>query len=171
MTKTVEKLYEAQEINHCQLTRFEGQTSLLARTIKTAFQNIDYRLQHLDSKLNYTIQHMTDFFKRAETHFRFTWEALVSNRLAIHLLSSGSAMYDMVLRQYLHYYQNYDVTLDHLLTGLDALGTGRLTFQVLDPDELDYFLSAIRQQDNSGKKGHHLNLLLIILTSFMQNQW
>ena len=89
---------------------------------------------------------MTEFFKRTETHFRFTWEALVSNRLAIQLLSSGSAMYDMVLRQYLHYYQNYDVTLDHFLTGLDALGTGRLTFQVLDPDELDRFLSAIRRQ-------------------------
>ena len=54
-------------------------------------------------------------------------------------------MYDMVLRQYLHYYQNYDVTLDHFLTGLDALETGRLTFQVLDPDELNRFLSAIRQ--------------------------
>ena len=53
---------------------------------------------------------MTEFFKRTESHFRFMWEALVSNRLAIHLLSSGSAMYDMVLRQYLHYYQNYDVT-------------------------------------------------------------
>ena len=89
---------------------------------------------------------MTEFFKRTETHFRFTWEALVSNRLAIHLLSSGSAMYDMVLRQYLHYYQNYDVTLDHFLTGLDALGTGRLTFQVLDPDELNRFLSTIRRQ-------------------------
>ena len=89
---------------------------------------------------------MTEFFKRTETHFRFTWEALVSNRLAIHLLSSGSAMYDMVLRQYLHYYQNYDVTLDHFLTGLDALGTGRFTFQVLDPDELDRFLSSIRRQ-------------------------
>ena len=55
-------------------------------------------------------------------------------------------MYDMVLQQYLHYYQNYDVTLDHFLTGLDALGTGGLTFQVLDPDELDLFLSAIRRQ-------------------------
>ena len=55
-------------------------------------------------------------------------------------------MYDMVLRLYLHYYQNYDVTLDHFLTGLDALGAGRLTFQVLDPDELDCFLSAIRRQ-------------------------
>ena len=55
-------------------------------------------------------------------------------------------MYDMVLQQYLHYYQNYDVTLDHFLTGLDALGTSRLMFQVLDPDELDRFLSAIRRQ-------------------------
>ena len=135
MTKAVAKLYEAQEIDHKRLTRLEGQTSLLAKTTKTAFQHIDYRLLHLDTKLNSTVQHMTEFFKRTETHFRFTWEALVSNRLAIHLLSSGSAMYDMVLRQYLHYYQNYDVTLDHFLTGLDALGTGRLTFQVLDPDE------------------------------------
>ena len=89
---------------------------------------------------------MTDFFKRTETHFQFTWEALVSNRLAIHLLSSSSDMYDMVLQQYLHYYHNYDVTLDHFLTGLDELGTGRLTFQVLDSDELDRFLSAIRRQ-------------------------
>ena len=38
------------------------------------------------------------------------------------------------------------MTLDHFLTGLDALGTGRLTFQVLDPDELDHFLSSIRRQ-------------------------
>ena len=88
---------------------------------------------------------MTDFFKQTESHFRFTWEDLVSNRLVIHLLSSGSAMYNMVLQQYLHYYQNYDVTLDHFLTGLDALGTGRLTFQVLDLDKLDCFLSAIRR--------------------------
>ena len=117
-----------------------------SKTTKTAFQHIDYRLLHLDTKLNYAVQHKTDFFKRTETHFRFTWEASVSNRLAIHLLSSGSAMYNMVLRQYLHYYQNYDVTLDHFLTGLDALSTGRLTFQVLDSDKLDRFLSAIRRQ-------------------------
>ena len=97
MTKAVEKLYEAQEIDHCRLTRLEGQTFLLAKTTKTAFQHIDYRLLHLDMKLNSTVQHMTEFFKRTESHFRFTWEALVSNRLAIHLLSSGSAMYDMVL--------------------------------------------------------------------------
>ena len=37
MTKAVEKLYEAQEIDHRRLTRLEGQTSLLAKTMKTAF--------------------------------------------------------------------------------------------------------------------------------------
>ena len=42
MTKAVEKLYEAQEIDHHRLTRLEGQTSLLAKTTKTAFQHIDY---------------------------------------------------------------------------------------------------------------------------------
>ena len=42
MTKAVEKLHEAQEIDHHRLTRLEGQTSLLAKTMKTAFQHIDY---------------------------------------------------------------------------------------------------------------------------------
>ena len=69
MTKAVEKLYEAQEIDHRWLTRLEGQTSLLAKTTKTAFQHIDYRLLHLDMKLNSTVQYMTEFFKRTETHF------------------------------------------------------------------------------------------------------
>ena len=69
MTQVVEKLYEAQEIDHCQLTRLEVQTSLLAKTTKTVLQHLDYRLLHLDSKLNYTVQHMTDFFKQTESHF------------------------------------------------------------------------------------------------------
>ena len=89
---------------------------------------------------------MTSFFEKTEKHLAFQWQTLVSNRLAIKLLSSGAAMYNMVLRQYLHYYQNYDVTLDHFLTGLDALGTGRLTFQVLDSDKLERLLNAIHQQ-------------------------
>ena len=71
MTKAVEKLYEAQEIDHRRLTRLEGQTSLLAKMTKTAFQHIDYRLLHLDTKLNSTVKHMTEFFKRTETHFSF----------------------------------------------------------------------------------------------------
>ena len=38
------------------------------------------------------------------------------------------------------------MTLDHFLTGLDSLGTGHLTFQVLDPTELTQFLDAITRQ-------------------------
>ena len=78
--------------------------------------------------------------------FKYTWQITVANRLAIKLLSSGAAMYDRVLHQYLQYYINYQVTLDHFLTGLDSLGTGHLTYQVLDPDELTRFLNAIARQ-------------------------
>ena len=44
MTKAVEKLYEAQEIDHRRLTRLEGQTSLLAKMTKRPFNTliIDY---------------------------------------------------------------------------------------------------------------------------------
>ena len=41
------------------------------------------------------VKHMTEFLRRTENQFRFTWEALVSNRLAIQLLSRGSTMYNM----------------------------------------------------------------------------
>ena len=52
------------------------------------------------------------------------------------LLSNGAAMYDRVLHKKFQYYINYQVTLDHFLTGLNSLGTAHLTFQGLDPTEL-----------------------------------
>ena len=66
----------------------------------------------------------------AETtkQFKDTWQVTVSNRLAIKLLSSGADIYNQVLHKYLQYYINYQITLDHFLTGLDSLGTRRLTF-------------------------------------------
>ena len=81
----------------------------------------------------------------AETtrQFKHTWQVIVSNRLAIKLLSSRVAIYDWVLHKYLQYYINYQVTPDHFLTGLDSLGTRHLTFQVLDPTELTWFLETI----------------------------
>ena len=51
-----------------------------------------------------------------------------------------------MLHKYIQYYINYQITLDHFLTGLDSLGTGQLTFQVLDPTELTWFLDAISRQ-------------------------
>ena len=61
------------------------------------FSTLTIDLIHLDVKLNATVRHMTDFFQRTEQHLAFQWQTLVSNRLAIKLLSSGAAMYDMVL--------------------------------------------------------------------------
>ena len=82
MQKVVEQLYDAQKIDHARLRRLEGQTSFLAKATRTAFQHIDYRLLHLDIKLNATVRHMTDFFQRTENHLAFQWQTLVSNRLA-----------------------------------------------------------------------------------------
>ena len=88
MQKAVEQLYDAQKIDYARLTQLEEQTSLLAKATKTAFQHIDYRPLHFDVKLNTTVRHMTDFFQRTERHLVFQLKTLVSNRLAIKLLSS-----------------------------------------------------------------------------------
>ena len=111
-----------------QLKRLEHHTSILAKATKTAFLHIEGRLADLDNKIDNVINNLKTFMSETTRQFKYTWQITVVNRLVIKLLSSGSVMYDRVLHQYLQYYINYQVMLDHFLTGLDSLGTGRLTF-------------------------------------------
>ena len=146
MARAMKELYKAQEIDHKRLQRLEHHTSLMAKATKTAFTHIDGKLTQLDVKLGTVMSKLREFMTETTDQFRHTWQITISNRLAIMLLSNGAAMYDRVLHKYLQYYINYQVTLDHFLTGLDSLGTGCLTFQVLDPTELTRFLDAIARQ-------------------------
>ena len=146
MARAMRELYKAQEVDHMRLKRLEHHTSLLAKAMKTAFLHIEGRLADLDNKIDNVIDNLKTFMSKTTQQFKYSWQITVANRLAIKLLSSGSAMYDHVLHQYLQYYIKYQVMLDHFLTGLDSLGTGRLTFEVLDPDELTRFLDAITKQ-------------------------
>ena len=114
--------------------------------MKTAFTHIDGKLTELDVKLGTVMSKLQEFMTETTDQFRHTWQITISNRLAIMLLSNGAVMYDRVLHKYLQYYINYQVTLDHFLRGLDSLGTGCLTFQVLDPTDLIWFLDAIARQ-------------------------
>ena len=131
MAKAMRELYKSQEIDHRRLKRLEEHTSLLAKATKTAFVHIDGKLNDFNLQLDNVINILQDFMAETNEQFKYMWQVTVSNRLAIKLLSSGSALYDRVLHQYLQYYINYQVTLDHFITGLDSLGTERLTFQVL----------------------------------------
>ena len=118
----------------------------MVKATKTAFTHIDGKLTQLDVKLGTVMFKLQEFMTETTDQFRHTWQINISNRLAIMLLCNGAAMYDRVLHKYLQYYINYQVALDHFLTGLDSLGTGCLTFQVLDPTELTRFLDAIARQ-------------------------
>ena len=146
MARAMKELYKAQEIDHKRLQRLEHHTSLMAKVMKMAFTHIDGKLTQLDVKLGIVMSKLQEFMTETTEQFRHTWQITIFNRLAIMLLSNGAVMYDRVLHKYLQYYINYKVTLDHFLTGLDSLGTGRLTFQVLDPTELTQFLDAITRQ-------------------------
>ena len=146
MARAMKELYKAQEIDHKCPKRLEHHMSLLAKATKTAFVHIDGKLAMLDVKIGNVMSNLKQFMADTTKQFKYTWQVTVSDRLAIKLLSSGAAIYDQVLHKYLQYYINYQITLDHFLTGLDSLGTGHLTFQVLDPTELKRFLEAISCQ-------------------------
>ena len=148
MARAMKELYKAQEIDHKRLKRLEHHTSLLAKATKTALVHINGKLAMLDVKIGNVMSNLKQF--------KYTWQVTVSNRLAIKLLFSGAAIYDRVLHKYLPYYINYQITLDHFLTGLDSLGTGHLTFQVLNPTELTRFLDAISCQLHTQRSSFEL---------------
>ena len=125
--------------------------SLLAKATKTAFVHIDGKLAVLVVKIGNIMTNLKQFMAETTKQFKYTWQVTVSNQLAIKLLFSGAAIYNQVLHKYLQYYINYQITLDHFLTGLDSLGTGRLTLQVLNPTELTRFLEAISCQLHTPK--------------------
>ena len=156
MARAMKELYKAQKIDHKCLNRLEHHMSLLAKATKTAFVHIDGKLAMLDVKIGNVMSNLKQFMAETTKQFKYTWQVTISNRLAIKLLSSGAAIYDRVLHKYLQYYINYQITLDHFLTGLDSLGTGRLTFQVLDPTELTRFLDAISHQLHTQRSSFEL---------------
>ena len=118
--------------------------------------HINGKLVMLDVKIENIMTNLKQFKAETTKQFKHTWQVTISNRLAIKLLSSGAAIYDRVLHKYLQYYINYQINLDHFLTGLDSLGTGRLTFQVLDPTELTRFLEAISCQLHTERSSFEL---------------
>ena len=146
MARAMKELYKAQEIDHKHLQRLEHHMSLIAKATKTAFVHINGKLVMLDVKIETVMTNLKQFMAETTKQFKHTWQVTTSHRPLIKLLSSGAAIYDRVLHKYLQYYINYQITLDYFLTGLDSLGTGHLTFQVLDPTELTRFLEAISCQ-------------------------
>ena len=99
--------------DYMRLKRLEHHTSLLAKAMKTAFLHIEGRLADLDNKIDNVINNLKTFMSETTRQFKYTWQITVANRLAIKLLSSGSAMYDHVLHQYLQYYINYQVIINY----------------------------------------------------------
>ena len=95
------------------LKRLEHHTSLLAKATKTAFLHIEGRLADLDNKIDNVIDNLKTFMSETTRQFKYTWQITVANWLAIKPLSSGSAMYDRVLHQYLQYYINYQVIINY----------------------------------------------------------
>ena len=158
MARAMKELYKAQEIDHKHLQRLEHHTSLLAKATKTAFVHINGKLAMLNVKIRNVITNLKQFMAETTKQFKHTWQVTVSNRLVIKLLFSGAAIYDRVLHKYLQYYINYQITLHHFLTGLDSLGTGHLTFQVLYPTELTRFLEAISHQLHAQRLSFELAL-------------
>ena len=146
MAKAMKTLNEQNDRLHRRLIRVENSTSYIAKASRGAFLHIDGRLNKVDEKLRRADKHFKAFVNETTERFQFTWEVVTSNRLAVTMIGTAGNMYKSVMQEYLGYHTRYDTTLDHFIDGLDALGTGRLTYQILDPIELQKFLTSVSRQ-------------------------
>ena len=156
MSKAMNMLHKQNNLLHNRMIRIENTTSYIAKASKTAFLHLDGRLTAINQTLLQVNAKFHNFVDDTNRKFEHTWEVVTSNRLAIKMLGASTTLYKTALQEYLGYYYRYDTTLDHFIDGLDALGTGRLTYQILDPVELQRFLEALNTQLNDERSPFEL---------------
>ena len=153
MAGAMKSLYKNDQILHNRLISIENKTAILAQAQLTGFDIMDNRMRDIDAKWQYAENTLQRMMNATTEEFRRTHETINNHHLAIKFQSLATNQQLRIMRLYLGFYDTYERILDHFLAGLDALGTGRLTYQLLDPVDLQRYLRSIEyhfKQDRLG---------------------
>ena len=153
MAGAMKKLYANDQILHNRLVSIENRTAVLAKAQLTGFEIMNSRMLSIENKWQTSAQNLERLVNTTNRQFRRTHEAINNHHLAIKFASMATNQHLRILRQYTGFYDTYERTLDHFLAGLDALGTGRLTYQLLDPVDLHRFLRSIAYHFQQKERG------------------
>ena len=131
------------ELTHQLLRTPENRTSMMAKAIIPALDDLKSRIANTNQKLTSQYRMMQMAHHRYNLLFRWMHEMLTIHHFALLLFKNYLTIQVGTLQRIHHQYNSCESALDDTLIGIESLSSGYLTHCILDPKILSRYLEAI----------------------------
>ena len=131
------------ELTHQRLMTLENRTSMMAKAIMPALDDLKSRIANMNQKLTSQYRMMQMAHYRYNLLFRQMHEMLMIHHFALLLFKNYLTIQVGTLQRIHRQYNRYGSALDDTLIGIESLSSGYLTHCILDPKTLSRYLEAI----------------------------
>ena len=131
------------ELTHQRLMTLENRTSMMAKAIMPALDDLKSRIANMNQKLTLQYRMMQMAHHRYNLLFRQMHQMLTIHHFALLLFKNYLTIQVGTLQRIHHQYNRYESALDDTLIGIESLSSGYLTHHILDPKTLSRYLEAI----------------------------
>ena len=131
------------ELTHQRLMTLEDRTSMMAKAIMPALDDLKSRITNTNQKLTSQYRMMQMAHHRYNLLFIQMHEMLTIHHFAILLFKNYLTIQIGTLQRIHHQYNRYESALDDTLIGIESLSSGYLIHHILDPKTLSRYLEAI----------------------------
>ena len=121
----------------------ENRTSMMAKAIMPALNDLKSRIANTNQKLTLQYRLMQMAHHRYNLLFRQTHEMLTIHHFSLLLFKNYLTIQVGTLQRIHHQYNRYESALDDTLIGIESLSSGYLTYHILDPKVLARYLEVI----------------------------
>ena len=131
------------ELTHQTLMTLENRTSMMAKAIMLALDDLKSRIANMNQKMPSQYRMMQLAHHRYNLLFRQMHEMLTIHHFALLLFKNYLTIQVGMLQKIHHQYNRYESALNDTLIGIESLSSGYLTHRILDPKTLSRYLEAI----------------------------
>ena len=121
------------ELTHQRLMTLENRTSMMARAIMPALDDLKSRIAHTNQKLTSQYRMMLMAHHRYNLLFRWMHEMLTVHHFALLLFKNYLTIQVGTLQRIHHQYNRYESALDNTSIGVESLSSGYLTHHIINP--------------------------------------
>ena len=131
------------ELMHQRIMIIENRTSMMAKAIMPALDDLKSRITNMNQKLTLQYRMMQMAHHRYNLLFRQMYEMLTIHHFALLLFKNDLTIQVGTYWRIHHQYNRYESALDDTLIGTESLSSGYLTHHILDPKTLSRYFEAI----------------------------
>ena len=131
------------ELTHQILMTLENRTSMKAKAIIPALDDLKSRIANMNQKLTSQYRMMQMVHHKYNLLFRWMHNMLTIHHFAVLLFKNYLTIQVGTLQRIHHQYNRYESALDDTLIGIESLSLDILTHHILDPKTLSRYLEVI----------------------------